>query len=329
MYQTCAKEIPNQHKLKKQSLYTNGKLLITGEYLVLQGALALAVPTVMGQQLDVSMRREGDGKTGSLLSWKSYYEDDCWFEVEFSLPDLEVKATTDEKKALFLQQLLSEANRLNADIFRKGHSFTLETKLDFHPGWGLGSSSSLISMLAEWFRIDSYELFRKTQKGSGYDIACATSDSPLWYRLVLGSPIRQRVSFDPPFKENIAFVYSGKKQDSAAAVNHYLTQKNVADVDKARISQIGRDITTVNKLAEFNALLDEHEEIMSGILDIPKIKDLHFSDFPGSIKSLGAWGGDFLLASSEIGFNQIKPYFSKKGLDIVFSFDHLVLGAKS
>lgn len=310
-------------------MYANGKLLITGEYLVLQGALALAVPTVMGQQLDVSMRRAGDGKTGAALSWKSYYKGDCWFEVEFSLPDVEVKATTDEKKAQFLQKLLLEANRFNPDIFRKGHSFTFETKLDFHPGWGLGSSSSLISMLAEWFRIDAYKLFRNTQKGSGYDIACATSDSSLWYRLVLGSPIRQRVSFDPPFKENLAFIYSGKKQDSASAVNHYLTQKNVADNDKTRISQIGREITAAKKLDEFNALLDEHEEIMSGILEIQKIKDLHFSDFPGSIKSLGAWGGDFMLASSEIGFNQIKSYFSKKGLDIIFSFDHLVLGAKS
>lgn len=315
--------------MEKQSFYANGKLLITGEYLVLQGALALAVPTVLGQHLDVSMREKGDGKTGGVLRWKSYYEDDCWFEVEFSLPDMEIKASTDEKKAQFLQQLLIAAHHLNADIFRKGHSFTLETKLDFHPTWGLGSSSSLISMLAEWFRIDSYELFRKIQKGSGYDIACATSDSPLWYRLVLGSPIRQRVSFNPPFKENLAFVYSGKKQDSAAAVNHYLTQKNVADDDKTRISQIGRDITAASKLTEFNALLDEHEEIMSGILDIPKIKDLHFSDFPGSIKSLGAWGGDFILASSEIGFNQIKSYFSRKGLDIVFSFDHLILGTKS
>ena len=33
--------------------YSHGKLLITGEYLVLDGAKALAVPTVFGQDLSV------------------------------------------------------------------------------------------------------------------------------------------------------------------------------------------------------------------------------------------------------------------------------------
>jgi len=38
--------------------YSNGKLLLTGEYLVLEGATALAVPTKFGQDLKVEKIKE-------------------------------------------------------------------------------------------------------------------------------------------------------------------------------------------------------------------------------------------------------------------------------
>jgi mevalonate kinase len=34
-------------------LYSNGKLLISGEYVILDGALSLAVPTLFGQYLEI------------------------------------------------------------------------------------------------------------------------------------------------------------------------------------------------------------------------------------------------------------------------------------
>ena len=34
--------------------YSNGKLLMTGEYFVLNGALSLALPTVYGQYLEIN-----------------------------------------------------------------------------------------------------------------------------------------------------------------------------------------------------------------------------------------------------------------------------------
>jgi mevalonate kinase len=37
----------------KETFYSNGKLLITGEYLVLDGATAFALPTKIGQNLIV------------------------------------------------------------------------------------------------------------------------------------------------------------------------------------------------------------------------------------------------------------------------------------
>ena len=37
-------------------MYSNGKLLISGEYVILDGALSLAVPTLFGQYLEIVRR---------------------------------------------------------------------------------------------------------------------------------------------------------------------------------------------------------------------------------------------------------------------------------
>ena len=75
------------HWLKKiiilKNYYSNGKLLLTGEYLVLDGAKSLALPTKMGQNLTVERIQD------SQLIWASYtHTGDCWFEAIFDLPKL-------------------------------------------------------------------------------------------------------------------------------------------------------------------------------------------------------------------------------------------------
>jgi mevalonate kinase len=59
----------------KKTFYSNGKLLITGEYVVLDGAKALALPTKFGQNLIID---EGNNE---LITWKSFDKDgSIWFE---------------------------------------------------------------------------------------------------------------------------------------------------------------------------------------------------------------------------------------------------------
>ncbi len=52
----------------KQEFYSNGKLLLSGEYAVLDGALAWAIPTTFGQYLRISIN------TSAEISWKSLDE---------------------------------------------------------------------------------------------------------------------------------------------------------------------------------------------------------------------------------------------------------------
>lgn len=53
---------------------------------------------------------------------------------------------------------------------------------------------------------------------------------------------------------------------------------------------------------------------MSNILEQQTIQEALFEDFKGVIKSLGAWGGDFVLAPSK---EDPTNYFNERGYPIV------------
>ena len=62
--------------------YSNGKLLVTGEYLVLDGALSLAVPTQFGQTLKAEPIDE------KKIIWESIDDKgNVWFKDEFNIRD--------------------------------------------------------------------------------------------------------------------------------------------------------------------------------------------------------------------------------------------------
>ena len=312
----------------ERTSYANGKLLITGEYLVLEGATALAVPTIPGQEMSIVAGREP-----GILHWQSFYNDSIWFEARYSFPEMKVLETSDQERAGFVQGILKETLRLrdlgtggpgDIETLRTGDGIKITSRLGFHPDWGLGSSSSLIYNLATLFGIDPFKLFFNTQAGSGYDIACASSNKPLLYRLLEGKPEYKTIDFHPPFTDKMALVYSGRKQSSEESVDKYRASGLHREIEKGSISAITREIINTHDHGEFMVMLNEHEKIISRVLGLPTIKAARFADFPGSIKSLGAWGGDFLLATAPIDFNKIKSYFSRKGLETVFGWAELI-----
>ena len=78
-------------------------------------------------------------------------------------------------------------------------------------------------------------------------------------------------------------------------------------------------------LKEFEELLFEHENLLSVALDMPRAKELYFQDYWGAIKSLGAWGGDFIMATSDMSEELTKDYFHRRGFDVVLKYDDLIL----
>ncbi len=307
----------------KTSFYSNGKFLISAEYLVLRGATALACPLNKGQSLSV---QQHEPDSVPLLKWTAKAPGRTWFEVHFQLPELNIVHTDDLPKAAKLQIILLTLKQLRPELFDAKTAYTVETQLDFEPEWGFGSSSTLIANLAKWASVNPYTLLNYSIGGSGYDIACAIADGPVYYTLDKLRPKVEKVHFAPAFADKLYFVYLGKKQDSSDGIRNF--NKSVANRDLteliAEVSEISQKMATTNDFKAFCKLADKHEKMLSGLLLLPPVKE-RFNDFDGSLKSLGAWGGDFALAIYEGNENRLKSYFSEKGLDTVFRFKELVL----
>ncbi|MFM7896029.1 MAG: GHMP kinase, partial [Flavobacterium sp.] len=65
-----------------------------------------------------------------------------------------------------------------------------------------------------------------------------------------------------------------------------------------------------------------HEIIMSDVLEMETIQEKFFHDFEGMIKSLGAWGGDFVMVISK---ENPKDYFKNKGYSVVLEYEEMIL----
>lgn len=306
---------------------TNGKVLLTGEYFVTDGAVALALPTLLGQSLSVEI----SGQNTAELNWKSYDSNqNCWFSCTFDKKDLSfsVKDNDEDFNAIAerLQNILLKSKRLNPDFLNEDTSLNVETHLEFDLEWGLGSSATLITMVAAWAKVDPFQLLAQTFGGSGYDIVTSTADGPVVFQRFNGKNRWEKAPFDPPFKESLYFLYLDKKQDSRAAMVHYLvTPEDQRIQDLGRITQISHDINQyTQKLEDFEALVLEHESYVSKILQTPPVKTVHFEDYWGAVKSLGAWGGDFVLITSNKTEAETKSYFAEKGFNTIFKYDEFI-----
>ena len=312
-----------------QQFYAHGKLLISGEYLVLKGAMALAIPTKFGQRMEVSDDASGE----NILHWQSFdVNNQIWAEVIFSKTDLlpfsgSVK-NIDDKTINTLQKILAVIRTKHSSFLRNPGKTTITNHLEFDRSWGLGSSSTLLANLAKYANTDAFALNTEIFKGSGYDIACAQSPQAIFYKIDEEGIVFDTVHFDPPQPENFMFVHLGNKQDSKTAVETFLlagdiTKKFANEIEI--ISEISEALLFCDDFPDFMQLLDEHEEVMQYVLQEEKIKTRLFDDFDGVIKSLGAWGGDFVLAVSAQGPDYITAYFKNKGLSTAIPFSDMAL----
>ena len=302
--------------------HANGKFLLSGEYLVLQGARALALPLNLGQSLEVTTIDDANG----MIHWDAYTPKGFWFASIFSKHDFTVHASDDMDKADNLSKIFKAIKSLNPNILQDKKDYFFTTRLEFDSEWGLGSSSTLISLLAQWAEVNPYELLKMTMGGSGYDIACATASQPIIYRLKNGTPIVEKADFNPEFKDKLYFVYQGHKQSSGKEVKSFKERAQKSDFSKeiAEVSVITDALVKVASFNDFCALLTRHEEIMSRCLEQPSLKS-QYPDFQGVVKSLGAWGGDFFLAATELPENEVIEYFKKKGLETIIRYKDIVL----
>ena len=305
--------------------YSNGKLLLTGEYFVLDGAKSLAVPTTCGQDLIVEKIKEPQ------LIWESYTNTgECWLQAIFDLPKLRlVSADYSDKEdggkgsvAEDLFEILLQIRKLNPSFLNTEQGYLVKTNLTFPKNWGLGTSSTLINNLANWAQVNPYKLLEITFGGSGYDIACAENNTPILYTRNALEPIVEKVKFNPIFKDQLYFVYLNKKQNSREGIQRFKALKGNLTSEITQISELTNAFVACENLNDFEKLMIEHEQLVSKTIKLKTVQNLYFSDYFGETKSLGAWGGDFILAT---GNEDSLNYFNKKGFQTIIPYKDLII----
>ena len=180
--------------------------------------------------------------------------------------------------------------------------------------------------------MNPFDLLKETFGGSGYDIVCAGANSPIIYALKNGHPAFEEVPFEPIFEDSLYFVYLGKKQNSREGIARYREKsKNILHLQGSPLGQYIDQISALTlafyceeDLKNFEKLIVEHENIVSSFIDLPRVQSLYFKDFWGQTKSLGAWGGDFILATSDRGFEATQQYFKEKGFPTVLKYSEMI-----
>lgn len=301
----------------EKEYYSNGKLLLSGEYAILDGAKGWAVPTKYGQYLKVT------GTKSKFLTWKSLDEKGgVWFEARYELESMNELFASNTEISKRLREILIEARALNPHFLKDPSGCYVETKLTFPRDWGLGTSSTLINNIAQWAQVNAHQLLAKTFGGSGYDVACAQYPKSILYQINDGLPSVLEHDYSSNFTQSLFFIYLNRKQNSDDAIKKY----RALSVDRkelvSRISQITQQMVLSKTIDDFEFLMAWHEKELSKALGKPTIKSKLFPDYQGAIKSLGAWGGDFILATgSEVSMD----YFKQKGYKTILPFSEMVL----
>jgi mevalonate kinase len=295
---------------------SNGKLLITSEFLVMKGAMALAIPAKLDQELNVTSTNT------DFVYWKSFDEENqIWYEEKFFLNGGSLIYHGKKNKISdLIVSLFDYIHKFNNPKKSIGNEFIW--KLNFDRNWGLGSSSTLINNLSKWAKVNPYNLLFSVFNGSGYDIACCDKSNPIIFQKKDDYLSFSNTTFKPKFLNNLFLVFLNKKQNTQKSVHNFLKTDGYFIDEINQINDIVNGIQNVKDLTAFESLIEKHEKIIANILKIPTIQNKKFPKYNyGVIKSLGSWGGDFVLAT---GNERNMDYFREKGFNTVKKISDLL-----
>lgn len=298
----------------------HGKFLITGEYVVLDHVPALAIPLKLDQHLKIIPRTDGT------ITWKSYDVDgSLWFETSFTEDQFLDKNHQDFSSPIEekLFELLRYALHLNPKAREKVQGgFNAITTLDFNRTYGMGTSSTLVSLIAQWLECDPYALQFECFGGSGYDIACATAHQPLIYKYHELLPEVETMDWIPVIKDQLFFVYLNRKQNSRDSIARFDKRFITPSLREELVTMPQLFMESSDSLAAFEEVIKRHEVIIGALIGLEPVQSRLFPDYSGAIKSLGGWGGDFVMVTGDVSSRQ---YFIDKGYDVIYGWDDLIL----
>lgn len=300
-----------------QQYFSHGKLLLTSEYFVLDGAKALALPTQLGQSLAVDVIDDG----ASRLYWQTFREGELWLETQLNYQTGNILSSNIKAAGEFIGELFAILKELGSSCLSQGNSYRMKSNIEFPADFGLGSSSTLINNLASWARVNPYLLNERALGGSGYDIAVAQKAHSICYTKQ-GEDIKvEEVDFNPSFKDQLIFIHLNKKQDTREGIRLY-RQFHKEEALVQQFTALTDEILKCEDLEKFSFLMRKHENLLSCFLKKQVVSEKYFEKLPTFVKSLGAWGGDFVMSAK---FDGYKSYFANKGFNKIFEYRDFIL----
>lgn len=296
----------------------HGKLLLSAEYMVMHGSEALAIPLNKGQLLQISRTPDRDRFT-----WRAFEDEQEWFSVTLHPGSMQIIETSDRETASQLMILFEACIELQPAFQKELFFKEALTTLQFSREYGFGSSSTLIALMAEWAEVNPLDLHFMVSDGSGYDVACALADGPILYKLRDQSPHYRHIPFHPDFSDQLYFAWQGRKQPTASHLESISGTFMPGYEQIHYFSQLTTEMVESTTLEGFRKVMEEHEKVLSDILGMEPVSK-EFFDLPGSVKSLGAWGGDFIMIASDAPEKEVVSYLEQKGIKMWYHYNDLV-----
>ncbi|MCZ2222663.1 MAG: hypothetical protein LC122_03430, partial [Chitinophagales bacterium] len=153
----------------------------------------------------------------------------------------------------------------------------------------------------------------------GYDIATATAKEPIIYSVA--NKVEKTFLLSKNITQYLLFIYLGKKQVSSKEIIAF-KNKTISLQQIETMNKIVTEAACCNNIVQWEKLMNESETMLSTILQTNTIQQKYFQDYPFAIKSLGAWGGDFIMATCR-NMDQAKKYFQSKNKQPIFTYKEL------
>ncbi len=282
-----------------QTYFAPGKILLAGEYTVLLGLEAMALPVKDGQWLEFFEYKTPEGQSDMLRFQALDEKGAVWLQFAYDLNTMQAHAEQNSESAAFESVL----QRVPPDFWKPNTSYRLETRLEFGRNTGLGSSSTFISLMSQCFHLDPQKLQKDIFNGSGYDVAIATLGKPLTFWRKDGEAHFRAWKWDPQWSEDWHVVFLGEKVNSRKSASALIPQLEEILNEPFYAQQFERVLSIVRDsehTASIEAALEMFQLLMAQLLEL-QTPYKHFNLNPvkqGLCKWLGAWGGDMLLVNT-------------------------------
>ncbi len=287
-----------------KAFFAPGKILLTGEYLVLNGFESIALPTKWGQSMHVWEFDTPGNQHDFLIFEAKDIQNNIWFSCRFELPTFQVidSDLLSNTETIRLKQIFQKADLAHWKI---GKSYRIETKLDFNRVYGLGSSSTLITLMAEYLNLNALQLQFEVFGGSGYDVAVGMIKKPIVYWLTEDDSNWQFWQMNTQLSQNWEVVFFGKKMDSRKSISEVQDALNeIAEDDfyTAQFDHILKLTKNATDKLSMEASLEMYQKLLSESIHLKTPYEvLEISPVNGGLcKWLGAWGGDMILVNDVI-----------------------------